>query len=74
VAAEVGAALGKDQPRAVRPAVEGQQDGGVGVAADLNRLRLFGRQQQIGQLAQMITWVVPDLFGPIPVGALEQEP
>jgi hypothetical protein len=43
VAAKVGAALGEDQPRAVGPAVEGEEDGGVGVATDLDRPRLLGR-------------------------------
>jgi hypothetical protein len=59
VAAEVCAALGEDQPRAVGPAVERQQDGGVGLAADLDRPRLLGREQELGQVAQMITWTVP---------------
>ena len=59
MAAEVGAALGEDQPRAVGPAVERQQDGGVGVAADLDRPRLLGREQELGEVGQMITWTVP---------------
>lgn len=34
VAAQVGAALGEDQPRVLRPSVEGQEDGGVYLATD----------------------------------------
>jgi hypothetical protein len=59
VAAEVGAALGEDQSRALGPAVERQQDGGVDVAAGLDRPRLLGREQPLGEVAQMITWTVP---------------
>jgi hypothetical protein len=59
VAAEVGSALGEDQPRLLGPAVEGEEDGGVGVAADLDLPRFLGREQPVGELAQMITWTVP---------------
>jgi len=59
VPAKVGAALGEDQPRGVGPAVEGEEDGGVGVAADLDLARLLRREQQVGEVGQMITWTVP---------------
>jgi hypothetical protein len=59
MAAEVGSALGEDQPGALGPAIEGEEDGGVGVAANLDRSRLLGRQKQVGEVAQMITWTVP---------------
>jgi hypothetical protein len=58
VAAQVGTALGEDQPRLLGPAEEGQEDGGVGAAAGLDRQRLLGGQQALGEI-QMITWTVP---------------
>jgi hypothetical protein len=58
VAAQVGAALGEDQPRLVRPAEERQQHGGVGPPPGLHLQRLLGREQPVGE-AQMITWTVP---------------
>jgi hypothetical protein len=59
VTAQVGAALGEDQPRFLGPAVDGEQHRGVRPAARLHRRRVLGRQQQLCQLAQMITWTVP---------------
>ena len=59
MAAKVGAALGEDQAGLLGPAVEREEDGGVGVAADLDRPRLFRREQQLCEVGQMITWTVP---------------
>ena len=59
MAAQVGAALGEDQAGFLGPAVERQEDGGVGVAADLDPPRLLRREQQLCEVGQMITWTVP---------------
>ncbi len=59
MAAEVGAALGQDQARLPGPAEERQQDGRVGPPARLDRQRLLGSEEQVGEVAQMITWTVP---------------
>ncbi len=60
VAAQVGAALGEDEAWIVGPAVEGQEDGGVGLAVGVEDRGRFGRQQGAAQLvAQMITCTVP---------------
>jgi hypothetical protein len=56
---QVGAALGEDQPRLVGPAVEGKEDRRVGAAPRLDRRRLLGGQQPLGEVAQTITWTVP---------------
>lgn len=60
VAAQVGPALGEDQPRLLRPAVQRQEDCGIGSATGLNADRLFGGEEQFGEVAlQMITCTVP---------------
>jgi hypothetical protein len=43
MAAKVGSALGEDQAWLLGPAVEREEDGGVGIAADLDRPRLLRR-------------------------------
>jgi hypothetical protein len=61
VAPQVGAALGEDQPGLLGPAVERQEDRGVGAAAGLDQRRFRWRQQPLRQPggAQTITWTVP---------------
>jgi uncharacterized membrane protein len=63
VAAQVAAALGEDQPRALGPAEQRHEDGGAAAAVRVQALGRLGLEEasaQVGaQLAQMITWTVP---------------
>lgn len=60
VAPQIMPALGEDEARIVGPVEDRDQDGGVLGAVGVDRQRLRGREQEVGELAaQMITWTVP---------------